>query len=146
MRSKSALLFIISAFILSCNKPNDLEKTKAESQFEAAVNYQSLLLDDLSAKFKVDTLGGSQNIDNSLMQFKINDTTYNHSNTFNYSLQTYLKWKEKYSQYKISVLFQGGNRFSFQLKDDYAITTVDVTSYPLNKINYIEFYIRSISL
>ncbi|NMB80565.1 MAG: hypothetical protein GYA14_01970 [Ignavibacteria bacterium] len=146
MKLNLVCFLIIAAFLISCNNDTKINPERTETQLEAAIQFQSLLIKDLSQKFKVDTLGGSFNSDNSFTQFDISDSIYDHSNTYNYALQTYLNWKEKYSQYKISVLFQGGNHFSFELKDDYTVTTVNLISYAMDKKNLIEFNIRSVPL
>ncbi len=141
-----SFFIIFSTLLISCNNDVKTNSEKLESQFDAAIQFQTALINDLSQKFKVDTLGGHSNNDNALMQFSINDSTYDHSKTYNYSLQVYLRWKENYSRYKIKVLFQGSNHFSFELKDDYTVTTVDVISYTMKNQNLIEFNIRSVSL
>ncbi|MBS3945630.1 MAG: hypothetical protein KGZ42_09045 [Melioribacter sp.] len=146
MKFYLSFLIVIFTFLISCNDNEKTNSENANSQLDAAIQFQTSLISELSQKFKVDTLGGSLNIRNSFMQFGINDYTYDHSNTYNYSLQVYLKWKENYSRYKIRVLFQGSNHFSFELKDDYTVTTVDVISYTMKNQNLIEFNIRSVSL
>lgn len=146
MKLYLTFLIVVSTLIISCNNYEKTNSENADSQLEAAIEFQTSLINELSQKFKVDTLGGHSNVNNALMQFSIKDSTYDHSNTYNYSLQVFLKWKEKYSHYKNSVLFSGGNHFSFELKDDYTVTTVDVISYTLKNQNLIEFNIRSVAL
>lgn len=140
------LLFVTLSICIGCNqKTNNVGTIPSNPQIEVAKQFQTSLLDDLKLTFKVDTLGGSWGENSSFIQFAIIDSTYNHLNTYNYALKAYLRWKEKLNDYKINTLLQGSNRFSFEIGDDTAMTTIDVISYPLKKVNHIEFMIRTIT-